>query len=102
MYEYGATNSVNEIYHTWFWVGSKWSDALRSVCGPAPGYVPGGPVANAQSAGIPAYISPPAGQPEQKSYKDWNGITPENSWVINEAGIYYQSAYLKLLSKFAE
>lgn len=102
MYEYGATNSVNEIYHTWFWVGSKWSDALKSACGPAPGYVPGGPVANAQAAGIPAYISPPAGQPEQKAYRDWNGVTPENSWVINEAGIYYQSAYLELLSKFAE
>jgi endoglucanase len=101
MYEYGATNSVNEIFHAWFAAGSKWSDALSSDCGPAPGYVPGGPVANAASAGIPASISPPAGQPEQKSYRDWNGNYPESSYVVNEPAIYYQSAYLKLLSKFA-
>ncbi len=100
MYAYGATDSVNELFHVWFWPGSKWSDALTSACGPAPGYVPGGPVANAGAAGVPASMAPPSGQPAQKSYRDWNGNAPENSYVVNEPGIYYQSGYVKLLSNF--
>ncbi|MBN1478973.1 hypothetical protein EH223_14865 [candidate division KSB1 bacterium] len=42
MYTYGAENSANKIYQCWF-KDSKWSNALTSTCGPAPGYVPGGP-----------------------------------------------------------
>jgi hypothetical protein len=100
MYSYGATSSVNEIFHSWFWEGTKWSDAKTSLCGPAPGYVPGGPVANATSQGIPTQLMPPSGQPDQKSYKDWN-TNADSPWVINEPGIYYQSAYLKLLAAHA-
>jgi len=100
MYPYGATHSVNEIYHTWFWHGSKWSDALYSECGPAPGYVPGGPNAGAVKSGVPATLIPPAGQPPQKSYRDWNTPWPEASWALTEPGIYYQSSYVELLSKF--
>jgi endoglucanase len=101
MYAYGATASLNEIFHTWFWHDSKWSDALTSECGPAPGYVPGGPNASAVKNGVPASLIPPAGQPPQKSYRDWNGGWPESSWAVTEPGIYYQSAYIELLSKFA-
>jgi endoglucanase len=101
MYSLGATRSANEIYHTWFWHDSKWSDALRSECGPAPGYVPGGPNREAVKNGVPANIRPPAGQPPQKSYRDWNAAWPESSWAVTEPGIYYQSAYIQLLSKFA-
>jgi hypothetical protein len=101
MYRYGATQSLNEIYHTWYWQGTQWSDALTSACGPAPGYVPGGPNASAVKAGVPATLVPPAGQPPQKSYRDWNGPWPESSWVVTEPAIYYQAAYVKLLSKFA-
>jgi endoglucanase len=102
MYGYGATQSVNEIYHTWFWHGTKWSNALSSPCGPAPGYVPGGPNASAVHDGVPASLAPPANQPPQKSYKDWNGPWPDSSWAITEPAIYYQAAYVKLLSRFAE
>ncbi len=104
MSSYGATTSANEIYHTWFWPGSKWSDAKTSQCGPAPGYVPGGPVANAAGQGVPSSLVPPAGQPEQKSFRDWNGVVgdTQHSFVIAEPGIYYQSAYVELLSRFAE
>jgi endoglucanase len=98
---YGATRSVNEIYHTWFAHGTQWSDALASECGPAPGYVPGGPNARA-SNDVPSSLTPPAGQPPQKSYKDWNVGSPENSWAITEPAIYYQSGYVKLLSKFSQ
>jgi endoglucanase len=100
MYSLGATRSVNEIYDTWFAHGTLWSDALASRCGPPPGYVPGGPNAQAVQNGVPATLRPPAGQPPQKAYRDWNVGYPENSWAVTEPGIYYQSAYVKLLSKF--
>jgi hypothetical protein len=102
MYRYGATQSANEIYHTWFWHGTEWSNALTSACGPAPGYVSGGPNASAVKDGVPASLAPPAGQPPQKAYKDWNGPWPDSSWAITEPAIYYQAAYVKLLSKFAQ
>jgi endoglucanase len=102
MYALGATRSANEIYHTWFWHGTRWSDAVNSECGPAPGYVPGGPNAEAVKNGVPASLAPPAGQPLQKSYRDWNTGWPESSWAVTEPGIYYQSAYVELISKFAQ
>jgi endoglucanase len=102
MYRYGATRSANEIYHTWFWKGTKWSNALTSACGPAPGYITGGPNANAVRDGVPASLAPPAAQPPQKAYKDWNAPWPDSSWAITEPAIYYQAAYVKLLSKFAQ
>jgi hypothetical protein len=51
---------------------------------------------------VPARLSPPAGQPPQKSYKDWNGGWPDSSWAVTEPGIYYQSAYIRLLSAFVQ
>jgi hypothetical protein len=102
MHRYGATRSANEIYHTWFTHDSQWNDASTSACGPAPGYVPGGPNVNAVRDGVPNSISPPAGQPLQKSYRDWNIGWPQSSWAVTEPAIYYQSAYVELLSKFAQ
>jgi hypothetical protein len=103
MSSYGATSSLNALYHTWFWPGSKWADVKTSQCGPAPGYIPGGPNAQAVQNGVPASIAPPAGQPPQKSYRDWNGTTTDTqaSYAVNEPGIYYQSAYVELLAQFA-
>jgi endoglucanase len=101
MYKYGATRSANEIYHSWYWHGTRWSDSLTSECGPAPGYVPGGPNAFADRD-VPHTLVPPTGQPPQKSYRDWNVGWPEASWVVAEPGIYYQSGYVKLLSKFVQ
>lgn len=109
MYEYGATASVNEIFHEWylpecnrlFCTKTRWDNALNSDCGPAPGYLPGGPVANAVAAGIPATLAPPAGQPPQKSYAETNRDFPDKAYVFNEPSIGYQAAYLQLLSRFA-
>lgn len=56
----GAISSVNEIYHNWFAPGSKWINAKTSLCGPAPGYVPGGPNKHALADGVPASLTPPA------------------------------------------
>jgi hypothetical protein len=55
---------------------------------------------NAAQDGVPTRLMPPTGQPPQKSYKDWNLSTPDSSWAVTEPAIYYQSAYLRLLSAF--
>jgi len=93
MYAYGAENSVNEFYHTWFSHGSDW-DSVFSLYGPPPGYVVGGPNKDYSRAAP----TPPAGQPPQKAYKDFNEGSL-NSWEITENAIYYQSAYILLLSR---
>jgi hypothetical protein len=96
----GASNSASKIYHAWFQPGSRWGDARKDACGPAPGYVPGGPNVNAARDGVPVKLAPPTGQPPQKSYRDWNADWPENSWSVTEPAIYYQAAYIRLLSAF--
>jgi endoglucanase len=101
MSTYGASYSMNAMFHTWFALNSQWGDVRTTTYGPPPGYLPGGP--NAQT-GIT--LAPPAGQPRQKAYRDWNG-NPANgdlqsSWEITEPGIYYQAAYVKLISAFAQ
>ena len=109
-----AENSVNEFYHSWFTDGSAlWDRVGTSTYGPAPGFLTGGPnptwsldgccPSGCGSPGNNALcvtLTPPSGQPHQKSYRDWNTNWPQNSWSITENGIYYQSAYIKLLSKF--
>jgi hypothetical protein len=95
MSDYGAERSLTEIFHYWFDRGSPWHSTKNSPFGPAPGYLVGGP--NARYSGP---LSPPAGQPPQKSYKDWHGPSKERSWEMAEPHIVYQAAYIKLLSKF--
>lgn len=102
MENYGAENSVTEFYHSWFTNGSAlWDKVGVSTYGPPPGFLTGG--VNPYFAPDASYggtISPPQNQPILKSYKDWNTSYPENSWEITENAIGYQSAYIKLLSKF--
>ncbi|MVM41120.1 hypothetical protein GO730_31125 [Spirosoma sp. HMF3257] len=93
---YGAENSQNEIYHTWFQHGTDWDNALTSPKGPAPGYVPGGPNNMDQYDGTEGYIR---NEPLQKRYKDWNTGFPENSWILTEVAIYNQAPYISLLSR---
>ena len=102
MYDYGAENCANQIYHSWFWHGTIYDDALTSPSGPAPGYVPGGANASFQpdSSYTGPRLVPPLDQPPQKAYKDWNTSWPEDSWEVSEPGIYYQASYLYLLSRF--
>jgi hypothetical protein len=101
MYGYGATRSVNEVFHFWFWHTSRWDNAKTSDCGPAPGFVPGGPNGSAARDGVLATLKPPVGQPAQKSYRDWNTPWPEGSWAVSEPAIYYQASYIRLLARFA-
>jgi hypothetical protein len=116
MYRYGAENGANEFYHTWFTNGSaKWDRVGKSTYGPAPGFLTGGAnpsydwdgccPSGCGSTGNNAIcnsetISPPKGQPKQKSYKDFNTSWPLNSWSVTENSCGYQLSYIRLLSKF--
>jgi hypothetical protein len=112
----GAEKSVTSFYHTWFSENSPlWSKVGVSTYGPAPGFLVGGPNPSynldaccPSSCGSPAnnarctMIStiPPRNQPKNKSFLDFNHTWPLNSWEVTENGIYYQAAYIKLLSKY--
>ena len=94
MYEMGGDRCVNEIYHTWFYDGTNWDNAQTSLYGPAPGFVSGG----ANKDFTVSTLTPPYGQPSQKSYSDFNDGWPNNSWEISEPAIYYQARYIRLLA----
>ena len=116
MYAHGAENCANEMFHTWFADGSAmWDRVGTSMYGPPPGYLTGGPnpsydwdgccpsgcgsaASNAVCMSEP--ISPPKGQPPQKSYKDFNTSWPLDSWSVTEPSDGYQVAFIRLLSKF--
>lgn len=116
MNQFGAENSVNEFYHSWFTDGSaKWDRVGESTYGPAPGFLTGGPnpgydwdgccPSGCGSAASNAWctsesIAPPKGQPKQKSYKDFNTSWPLNSWEVTENSGGYQISYIRLLSFF--
>ncbi len=118
MYQYGGENCVNEFYHTWFANGSaKWDRVGTSLYGPPPGFVPGGanpgykwadccPTSCGSSENnaicTAESITPPTGQPKQKSYKDFNTSWPLNSWEVTENSCGYQVSYIRLLSKFVD
>lgn len=115
MYDYGGENCVNEFYHIWFTNGStKWDRVGESTYGPAPGFLVGGPNPSYDVDGCcpnncgganndvcsSEDLSPPRGQPDQKSYKDFNTSWPLNSWSVTENSCSYQINYVRLLSKF--
>jgi hypothetical protein len=85
----GAEQSLSRIYHSWFSPGSRWET------NPPPAYVPGGPNRTYNGS-----IKAIRDQPSQKAYLDFNDGYPQASWEITENGIYYQAAYIKLLSYF--
>ncbi|WP_200944279.1 glycoside hydrolase family 9 protein [Lysobacter sp. Root667] len=109
---YGAENSVDQFFHSWFADGSPWDSVRDSQYGPAPGFLVGG-ANNTQydwderCPGIStrcgsARPSPPYGQPGQKAYKDFNDSWPLNSWPITENSNGYQAAYIRLLARYVK
>lgn len=116
MYDFGADKGVNEFYHTWFTDGSPlWDRVGTSTYGPAPGFLTGGPNPGYDVDGCcpsgcgsssnnakcsSESLNPPMGQPDQKSYKDFNTSWPLNSWEVTENSCGYQVRYIRLLSKF--
>ncbi|UTF61093.1 glycoside hydrolase family 9 protein [Gilvimarinus sp. DA14] len=118
MSEFGAEDSVDSFYHSWFSDGSPdWDSVSGSNYGPAPGFVVGGPnpqynwdaccpdscggADNNNRCGM-APPSPPHNQPPMKSYTDFNTSWPLNSWEVTENSNGYQVAYIRLLSKFVD
>ncbi len=110
---YGAEASVTRFFHTWFAHGSQWDAFGVSKYGPPPGYLVGGPnpsyswdsccpsgCSGATCGTAPP--SPPAGQPDQKSYKDFNDSWPLDSWSVTEPDDGYQAQYVRLLAKFVK
>ncbi|HEY5146104.1 MAG TPA: glycoside hydrolase family 9 protein [Polyangiaceae bacterium] len=110
---FGAESSVTRFFHTWFAHGSDWDAAGVSKYGPPPGYLTGGPNpsytwdsccpsnCSGNSCGA-APLSPPTGQPDQKSYRDFNDSWPLDSWQVTEPDDGYQAQYVRLLSKFVQ
>lgn len=93
MYSYGASFTVNEIYHDWFGHGI-YDNAITSPSGPAPGYLTGGPNKN-YTGDAPVNLEHP-----MRSYIDINNKRHSMYiWELTEPAIYYQSAYVKLLSR---
>ncbi|MDQ7014853.1 MAG: glycoside hydrolase family 9 protein, partial [Gammaproteobacteria bacterium] len=98
MSEFGADNSVAEIYHQWFANNSVW-DSANSDVGPAPGFLVGGAnVKYASSSVTIDGVNLLASQPAAKAFKAWNGA--EASYKVSENSITYQAPYVRLLSKF--
>ncbi|MBO0952133.1 glycoside hydrolase family 9 protein [Fibrella forsythiae] len=103
MRQLGAEKSATRIYHSWFGDKTDWAEAETSAKGgPPPGYIPGGPNKSYQPGQGTCLLTPPCNQPTQKSYRDWNVTWPDASWSVTEPGIYYQSAYVKALSRFVD
>jgi endoglucanase len=109
----GAESSVTRFFHSWFGHGTSWDAVGVSKYGPPPGYLTGGPNpsyawdsccpsnCSGNSCGA-AQLSPPAGQPDQKAYRDFNDSWPLDSWEVTEPDDGYQAQYVRLLSKFVQ
>jgi hypothetical protein len=113
MGEAGASKSITRFYHAWFAKGSDWDAVGVSKYPPPPGYLVGGPNPSYKWDGCcpggcsgfscgSAMPSPPAGQPDQKAYKDFNDPWPLNSWEISEPSDGYQAKWVRLLSKYVQ
>ncbi len=110
---YGAENYATRFFSEWFAHGSRWDAVGVSTYGPPPGFITGGPnpgytweaccpsACGGDYCGT-AMLSPPAGQPDEKSYKDFNDGWPLDSWKVTEPRDTYQTRYVRLLSKFSE
>ncbi len=92
----GAENSAKTLYHTWFSDGTQWDEISDSAPGPAPGFLVGGP--NSYFSIDDTSLSPPLGQPAQKSYLQFNTGWPLSSWAITEPSTGYQAKYILVLA----
>lgn len=114
----GAEHSAKTIFHFWFTEGSpEWDEVTESTPGPAPGILVGGPnpsfsvdgcctdgsecFGSADFALCANDYEPPANQPTQKSYLQFNDSWPANSWAVTENSNGYQAAYILLLARYA-
>lgn len=110
----GAEHSASTLYHMWFADGTIWDEVTASSPGPPPGFLVGGPnpfystdqccddsSCGTSSAACRGQWQPPLGQPDMKSYLQFNDGWPVNSWEVTENSDGYQVAYIRLLAGFA-
>lgn len=90
----GAERSAQFLFHYWFGDDTDYDINRNPTNGVAPGYVVGGP--NRRYRGASADLT---SVPPQKAYLDQPGYVLENVWELTEPAIYYQSAYLRLLTE---
>lgn len=117
MSEFGATTSVSTFYHSWFPDGNSEYDQVGvSTYGPLPGYLVGGPNPYYERSDCcpescgpdgnkgceTAPVTPPFGEPHMKAYGEFNEGWPWASWQVTENSLGYQSAYIRLLSRYVE
>ncbi len=111
MNDYGADESVNEFYHTWFANGTEWDNVQNDLYGPAPGFLVGGPNPSYDwdsccPSGCSGFSCDTSqrnrimNQPNQKAYDQFNTNWPMNSWEVTENSNGYQTPYIRLLSHF--
>ncbi len=118
MGNYGAEYSVKQMHHTWFLTDTKYDNQTDSDIGPAPGYLVSGynavnnPTCMKVSVNRQNYNVLVKDQPIQKKFSDRinnegtngyqcsDGSNFNQPWLYTEPGIYFQSAYIRLLSNF--
>jgi uncharacterized protein YjdB len=119
MYSQGGDLCADETWHTWYNVNTKY-DNINASCnkiGPAPGLLTGG-INNQGSGELKVKVGPTQfnslvkDQPIEKKFSNKNftgtGACPTEEsaysystpWEYNEAGIYYQAAYVRALTHF--
>jgi endoglucanase len=105
MYQYGGDLCTDEMWHTWFDVDSRYDNIVNGNIGPAPGFLVGG--INQSASGGAANVKigqyEYAGklakdQPTEKEFSNKN--SESKPWEYCEPAIYYQTAYIRLLSHF--
>ena len=105
MYRYGGDLCADEMWHSWFGLGSAFDNLEDGNVGPAPGFISGGPNPQGQTnmpikLGVHTFPSTTGQQPGQKAFSVEN-YWEFGPWAYNEPAIYYQAAYIKALAHFA-
>ena len=104
MYRYGAELSADELWHSWFALGTVYDNIDGDNVGPAPGFLSGGPNPQGQQnmpikLGTYSFNTTTAEQPDQKDFSVDN-YWEYGPWAYNEPAIYYQANYIKALAHF--
>lgn len=105
MYRYGGDLCADEMWHSWFGLGSAFDNIDNGNLGPAPGFLSGGPNPQGQTnmpikLGTHTFPATTGQQPGQKAFSVEN-YWEFGPWAYNEPAIYYQAAYIKALAHFA-
>ncbi|MEL7163712.1 MAG: hypothetical protein AAFN92_23335, partial [Bacteroidota bacterium] len=105
MYRYGGDLCADEMWHSWFTLGSRFDNIDGDNVGPAPGFISGGPNPQGNTnmpikLGTHSFAATTGQQPGQKTFSVDN-YWEYGPWAYNEPAIYYQAAYIKALAHFA-